>query len=428
LARIDRELSAIETRLSAEYPDLAGALATPAVPVAQVRRMLADDEALLFIHVGAATKPGLHLWLVRRDGLFHEAVPMTGVDLGMLVGRLRVSLGHPLTAPPFDIETAFNLYRLTVSPHADRLAGVSHLIVTPFGPLLGMPFPVLLERPPDHTPLHPVDFRGLAWLGRRLSISVLPTVQSIEHLRGTARTGASRLPFVGFGDPRSDKINPLANSGSAPSSEGGSVPARPWTARLPALPETADELRRMAEALGADPDSVHLGDKATETAVRKMPLADYRVVAFATHGLMASEAEGSTEPGLVLSPISMDGDGDGYLTASEVARLRLDADWVVLSACNTAASDGKPNAEGFSGLTRAFLYAGARSLLVSHWRVNSQAAVMLTTRMFGEIRDAPNLPRAEALRRSMMAMLDEAGPAFAHPHFWSPFALVGDGR
>jgi CHAT domain-containing protein len=116
-----------------------------------------------------------------------------------------------------------------------------------------------------------------------------------------------------------------------------------------------------------------------------------------------------------------------YLAASEVAGLKLDAEWVVLSACNTAAPDGTPAAEGFSGLARAFLYAGARSLLVSHWRVNSQAAVMLTTRMFDALRAEASIRRAEALRLSMSAMLDDAAPAFAHPYFWAPFVLVGDG-
>src|SRR5262249_1385701 len=119
---------------------------------------------------------------------------------------------------------------------------------------------------------------------------------------------------------------------------------------------------------------------------------------------------------------------DGLLTASEVAHdVKLDADWVVLSACDTAATDGTPGAEGLSGLAKAFFYAGARSLLVSHWAVESHAAVRLTTGAFAALA-AGGIGRAEALRRSMLAMLDDkTHPFYAHPMFWAPFVLVGEG-
>ena len=117
---------------------------------------------------------------------------------------------------------------------------------------------------------------------------------------------------------------------------------------------------------------------------------------------------------------------DGYLSASEIAKLKLDADWVILSACNTAAGEAK-GAEALSGLARAFFYAGARAMLVSHWYVNSEATVALIKGAFGELKAAPKIGRAEALRRSMLTLIDNGPQRFAHPAAWSLFVVVGEG-
>ena len=156
-------------------------------------------------------------------------------------------------------------------------------------------------------------------------------------------------------------------------------------------------------------------------------LAQHRIVHFATHGALAGELRLGAEPGLVMTPPATGTDeDDGFLSASEVANLKLDADLVILSACNTAAG-GADNAEALSGLARAFFYAGARSLLVSHWAVNSEATVKLISRVVGELKANPSIGRAEALRRSMVAMIDRGTEAEAHPAAWAPFILVGEG-
>ena len=197
---------------------------------------------------------------------------------------------------------------------------------------------------------------------------------------------------------------------------------------LAALPETADELRAVARELGASESDVRLGAAATVTSVMAAELQRYRVVEFATHGLVAGEVGGLSEPALVLSlPDNPTPEDDGLLTASRVAKLKLDADWAVLSACNTAAGD-QPGAEGLSGLARAFFYAGARALLVSHWPVNSDAAVALTTGAFAELTKNPTIGRAEALRRSMRAMIANGSSSNnSDPSVWAPFVLVGEG-
>ena len=134
------------------------------------------------------------------------------------------------------------------------------------------------------------------------------------------------------------------------------------------------------------------------------------------------------EPALVLSlpAVATDLD-DGLLTASEVAQLKLNADWVVLSACNTAAAD-KPGAEALSGLARAFFYAGARALLVSHWPVDSEITVKLMTTIFAKLAENPEITTAEAVRQATLtAMDDSTHPEWANPTSWAPFVLVGEG-
>jgi CHAT domain-containing protein len=196
-------------------------------------------------------------------------------------------------------------------------------------------------------------------------------------------------------------------------------------------PETADELCAVAKTLGAAESDILLGARASERAIKRLSevgkLREYRVLHFATHGALAGEVTGSTEPGLLLTPPDAGTQADdGYLSASEVAGLNLDAEWVILSACNTAAGDAK-NAEALSGLARAFFYAGARSLLVSHWYVDSYATVRLITKAFAEIKANPNIGRGEALRRSMRTLFESGDDIAAHPANWAPFVVVGEG-
>jgi CHAT domain-containing protein len=207
---------------------------------------------------------------------------------------------------------------------------------------------------------------------------------------------------------------------------------------LPPLPETAEEIRSIAVAMNADlTRDVFLGERANEQVVRTLDLSGYRVIVFATHGLVPGDLDGLTQPALALSaPSVAKVDGDGLLTMEKILSLRLTADWVVLSACNTASGLGA-GSEAISGLGRAFFYAGARALLVSNWPVETTSARALTTDLFRRQQANPTLTRAKALQQTMNALID--GPGFldprtdtavfsyAHPIFWAPFALVGDG-
>ena len=430
------------------------------------------------------TRPKQSLvWVIAKDKVRWALAPLGEADLAREVTALRCGLDaaawngvgrgdcqsllnvtHAANTPlPFDLARAYGLYAQLLGPLEDVIAG-KRLVIAAGGPLATLPFEVLVvERPETAIPADATAYARQAWLIKRHAVSVLPSVSSLRSLRGAARSSKAARAFVGFGNPLLSGIDGTDRSAwtrqscvkdvaphhlrvaSAPLSGAlsklfrGSVANTAALQRQAPLPETADELCEVARQLGADVRDVHLGERATEGTIKRLNatngLAGYRTLHFATHGLLAGETEtlgSGAEPALLLTPPSTASEADdGLLTASEVAQLKLDAEWVVLSACNTASAD-KGGGEALSGLARAFFYAGARALLVSHWYVDSDAAVKLVTSAFSALQRDPAIGRAEAMRRAaltVMADQSRAAPSVsaAHPSVWGPFAVVGEG-
>jgi CHAT domain-containing protein len=276
---------------------------------------------------------------------------------------------------------------------------------------------------------NPQALRDTAWLAKRHALATLPSISSLKALRLYASKGAASEPFAGFGDPALGATQAAARTRSVASVFRGAAPNLDALRTMSPLPGTANELKAMAKALGASETAdVFLRERATEAQLKAANLTRKRVIAFATHALTAGDL-GLGEPGLVFTPpASASERDDGYLAASEAARLDLHADWIILSACNTAAGDA-PGAKGLSGLARAFFLAGARSLLVSHWPVWDDAAGRITTAAVKSFQANPSQGRAEALRQAALALMaDTSSPRFAHPAAWAPFVLVGEQR
>jgi CHAT domain-containing protein len=434
-ARARQSLDETSARIAREFPAYTE-LSNPApLSVVQTQALLRSDEALVsFVSVDDES----YVFAVTREGSVWQQIPSGNKAISDSVSKLRFGLFDPApdaTPKSFDLDASFDLYRLLMGPVEEAIANKTKLLVVPTGALTSQPFHVLVTRKPDPTVVPEDRYRQAAWLLNDKAITVLPSVTSLRALRSFAKTSRANRPFIGFGDPQFQRSGSqgrrAASRGVQPYQtyyNGTVVDIDRLRTGLPALPETADELRAVARELGASDDDVKLGAAATVTSVRATPLEQYRVIEFATHGLVAGEVGGLSEPALVLSlPDEPTAEDDGLLTASRIAKLRLDADWAVLSACNTAAGD-KPGAEGLSGLARAFFYAGARSLLVSHWPVDSHAAVRLTTGAFTELRKHPDIGRTEALRRSMQALIaDRSSLRNADPSIWAPFVLVGEG-
>lgn len=432
LRELDVRLKDLDARIARDFPEYA-ALASPRpAALAEIQLLLRPDEAMVLWLVGGRRSL---VMAVRRDRTHFARVDIGQEELNRAVRELREGLDPSNVTslqdiPPFDMTKAHRLYQSIFAPIEPALEGARHVFLVPDAGLQSLPLGVLVTAPPTMPVAGIADYRSVNWLARRYATKVLPSVGSLKSLRQFARTARASAPFIGIGAPALEG-EPGATRGVDMGRlySRGAVANADELRKLPPLPETADELQAIARTLGAGVGDLYLRARASEKQIRAVEFKRYRVVAFATHGLMAGEFSDVGEPALVLTPPAEASlEDDGLLTASEIASLQLDADWVILSACNTAAADGTPGAEGLSGLARAFFYAGSRALLVSHWAVLSDAAVKLTTKMLGESAADPALPRSEAHRRAMLALAgDKDNPHYAHPMFWAPFVVVGEG-
>jgi CHAT domain-containing protein/tetratricopeptide (TPR) repeat protein len=463
----------IDAEMARNFPQHAARTEPAPLSISHTQQLLLPDEALYAI---AMTQTGGFAWVVTATDARWVRVPLTRTQIGEHVAALRCGLDGTARvqsgaydcskllagasrfngqSAPFDVARANVLYRALFDGVEDLIAG-RKLLIVPSGSLASLPFHVLVtSRPKQAFPSRPSEYAEVAWLAKRHAIAVLPSVANLHALRRLAATSQAKRAFVGFGNPLltgpggKDRRAWLHQSCAKPSTAGTAFERMPIAAgtvqirrlavvesvrRQYPLPETSDELCRVAKASGADESMVFLGAKASEAKVKQLSaagtLAQIKVVHFATHGLVAGETRsftgGNAEPALILTPPeSASEQDDGLLTASEIARLKLNADWVILSACNTAAG-GSTDGEALSGLARAFFYAGARAALVSHWAVNSDATVRLITTMFDYLSANPDADRAEALRQAMLALMRERGFS-AHPTAWAPFVFVGEG-
>ena len=421
--------AALQKKLVAAFPAYASLAQPGPVGLVDMQKRLGADEAFLSFLIGHRES---YAMLLRRDGFTVHRIEATDAAIAEKVAQLRDALGLKLgTLPDYDLALAHELYAQLLGPFEAQLSGITHLIVATPGTLASLPFSLLVTREPAAK--H--DYAAAAWLIRRMAVSEVPSPRAFVNLRDArAHAKPAARPFLGVGNPTF--VGAAATGKGQPSGlealagscrENGPVQADLIRALAP-LPETADEVRRVGARLNADPNSILLGAAASEANLRRQALGDYNVLYFATHGLLPGELRCESEPGLALSPppgTATSTADDGLLDASEVASLSLNAELVVLSACNTAAGGGRFGGEALSGLAEAFFYAGARTLVASHWQVPSLATVRLMTGLFD--RAGPQLSGgiAESLRQAQLAVASDA--ATAHPYYWAAFTVIGDG-
>lgn len=476
LTQLGDELARLDARLDTEFPEYSELVAPGSVGVAAVKTALAEDEALVML----LPSEGHHyVFVVTREAARWLQIEDGAAEVTALVNRLRCRMDEatcsaddydaaiaaedetgpqPLDSfyPRFDQAAAFRLYQLLLAPLADVLADKPVVYTVAAGPVSGLPLAALVTAPPAEGTAQsgdPAVLEAAPWLGTRHAFVTLPSVSAITLPRSARsdRTGG----LVGYGAPVLGGRNAAAERGGGTARErrrggtgglraaaffdggNGNFKVDPAKLRqLAPLPGTERELSMMARSLESGEVRLRMGSDATETAVKQDPsLAHAEVVVFATHGLLPGEMGQTAEPGLVLTPPEagtlLD---DGLLTASEAAELTLAARWLILSACNTATPGGGQGAEALSGLARAFIYAGADSLLASHWRVSDDASAALTVQTIRA--GQAGYTQAEALQAAQNAVrsgtsvdgtpLEDWAAHWAHPSAWAPFTLISD--
>ena len=461
IGKLSKARLAFIKEIELRFPQYAQ-LINPVPPsLKDARASLNPGESLLSIYIG---RDQSFVWAVPYEGkVMFATAPLSKKEVDTMVAQIRATLEPNAKKlgdiPQFDLETAYALFKAFFEPVREAWKNSKSLLVVPHGALSYLPLSLLptekIKLPDDKDVLFE-NYKQVPWLVRSHSVTVLPSVSTLILLRTTPQRDLAQLPFVGFGDPYFNEQQAQAAAKTkkalqiASSKQPDDFALRGLTIKrvetdqldsaqiniLPRLPETAEEIRSMALVMNADPvRDVFIGAQANEQQVKTMDLSGYKVIAFATHGLAPGDLDGLLQPALALSSPKVAGiDGDGLLAMDEIFGLRLNADWIVLSACNTGAGK-EEGAEALSGLCRAFFYAGTRSLLVTNWPVETNSAKTLTTDLFKGMAQNPLLTRAEALRQSKLSLIDgfghidpESGKllfSYAHPIFWAAFSLVG---
>ncbi|MBI1403379.1 MAG: CHAT domain-containing protein [Porphyrobacter sp.] len=416
------------------------AVSETAIDLAELQASLQPGEAYVKLvtldrdaYVLYATADAATVW--RADA--------TPQELDALVGKIRESIavveGGQVLTYPFDIARARELYVRLFAPVAGQLPRLTHIIFEPDGALLKLPINLLVTddasvaaykarlagpKPDEY------DFRGTAWLGRTAQISTSVGAAAFRDVRKARPSDATRA-YLGLGENQ-----PIGNATPAAARtraalEGGD--RCQWSPNIWSHPVKADELRSAAQQLGGG-SRVLTGAAFTDVAIEALPdLDDYRILHFATHGLVtAPQPECPLRPALLTS-FGSDQASDGLLSFAEIFGLRIDADLVILSACDTAGSAtvGATREAGVTsggefaldGLVRAFVGAGGRTVLASHWPVPDDFDA--TGRLISGLFAADGRATAEALRQSQLELMDDADTS--HPFYWSAFAVVGDG-
>lgn len=386
------------------------------VQLQDLQAILEEDEAVSMFLVADSAVYGFY---ADQSTYRLYDVGLNGAQVADLVKKMRFSVDE-VTLARYDSDAAVSAYDRLFGPVMQNLADKRRLTIVPTGALSSLPFSMLLT---DSSAATGTDYSAMSWMIKQHAISVMPSIQAFYNSRTEGTSSNASRSFVGFGGDTYKSFDPVTLVRKLNLRARCRRDAR-ILANLPELAGAADELRQIANQVGAERSQTFRLSEFSEENLKSFLFDDYRVIHFATHGLLPEQLDCWPQPALVLGSLPTDAGSDGLLDASEIIDLKLDADLVILSACNTGALlEDEFGGEGLASLTRAFLYAGARGLIVTHWSIADTATRDLMVVLFRGLKD--EVAPVDALRDAKLSLI--SNPKTAHPYYWSAFALVGKG-
>ena len=417
ISKLNKELENLLKDILKKYPDLKKNFANQVIIGELLHQDMPKDEVIIQYTVG-----NFHTFatIITSEDYTVQRISANKDKLSKLIKEVRNSLelknGKPVK---FALSQSQELHEILIASFTNIIKDKKKIIIIPDGPLYSIPFELLHDK------------KNNQWLIEKNAISTSPSAYSYVALNFENNlkfnTGNS---FIGFGDPNikgtktaesSDFENILELEFSKVFTRGGNIDLK-YLRMFPELPETAMELKKISKKFDQN-SKLYLRDDFNEDKINSINFDNYKVVSFASHALVVGEIDGLSEPSIVLSlPKKITDDDDGLLTASEIINLNINSDLVILSACNTASSDGNANSEALSGLANSFFYSGAKSLIVTHWSVISKTSVDLMVDTFDFLEESEG-DLSAALMKSKIKMLKN--PNTNHPIYWAPYTLVG---
>lgn len=436
--RVSQELEDVNAQILSAIPEFMSAVRQQPLTIAEVQTALTTREAVMVL---APTQNGTTIFTIAKQSSQWDRADMNAQRVNELVGnirnslslsgetrgRIRVPSSQQEVLSNFDGESAHLLYAALIRDHVSALEGVDTLYFVRSGSLRGLPFSLLMTSEPVQISGF-TEVSGGEFLIDDYAISEIPTIANLVAMRRpTQQTYTNGVRFVGVGAP--DLTGQQRHSGSNRNATVRGVANADLLRTLPPLPGTLRELDMIVASLPAGSQrTVVTGDIATEKNLRG-PLGpvieNSDLVLFATHGLLHDNAalNGISEPGLVVTPpdISEHAADDGFIAASEIAQMKLGADLVILSACNTIGGTSETRLDGIGALSQSFFSAGAGAVVASHWPVEDDATASLMAKL------VQSLSNTEQGPKSLQAAILEARAEglLEDPYQWGAFAYVG---